>query len=126
MVEIIKGELQIRHRGGGHKRHYRLIDFKRNKDGVLGKIERIEYDPNRTAHIMLVLYADGERRYIIAPKGLEVGSEIVSGVDAPIKAGNCLPLQNIPVGSIVHCIELRPNKGAQLAECRSFCATCSA
>lgn len=110
-----QGRITVRHRGGGHKKHYRLIDFKRNKDGIVGKVERIEYDPNRSAHIILVLYADGERRYSIAPKGLVVGSEIVSGVDAPIKAGNCLPLQNIPVGSMVHCVELRPNKGAQLA-----------
>jgi large subunit ribosomal protein L2 len=110
-----QGRITVRHRGGGHKKHYRLIDFKRNKDGIIGKVERIEYDPNRSAHIILVLYADGERRYTIAPKGLQVGAQIVSGSDAPIKVGNCLPLQNIPVGSMVHCVELRPNKGAQLA-----------
>lgn len=110
-----QGRITVRHRGGGHKRHYRLIDFKRNKDGVVGKVERIEYDPNRSANIILVLYADGERRYVIAPKGIQVGAEIVSGADAPIKIGNCLPLQNIPVGSVIHCIELRPKKGAQLA-----------
>jgi large subunit ribosomal protein L2 len=110
-----QGRITVRHRGGGHKRHYRLIDFKRNKDGIVGRVERIEYDPNRSAHILLVLYRDGERRYVIAPKGVRVDSEIVSGVDAPIKPGNCLPLQNIPVGSMVHCVELRPNKGAQLA-----------
>ncbi len=110
-----QGRITVRHRGGGHKKHYRLIDFKRNKDGIEGKVERIEYDPNRSAYIILVLYADGERRYIIAPKGIEVGSKIFSGVDAPIKAGNCLPLQNIPVGSTIHCVELRPGKGAQLA-----------
>lgn len=110
-----QGRITVRHRGGGHKKHYRLIDFKRDKDGIVGKVERIEYDPNRSAHIVLVLYADGERRYTIAPKGLQVGAEIVSGADAPIKVGNCLPLRNIPVGSTIHCIELRPNKGAQLA-----------
>lgn len=109
------GRITVRHQGGGHKRHYRLVDFKRNKDGIAAKIERLEYDPNRTAHIALVLYKDGERRYIIAPKGLKAGDEIQSGVDAPIKAGNCLPLRNIPVGSVVHCIEMRPGKGAQLA-----------
>jgi large subunit ribosomal protein L2 len=110
-----QGRITVRHRGGGHKKHYRLIDFKRDKDGIRGKVERIEYDPNRSAHIMLILYADGERRYCIAPKGLQAGAEIISGVEAPIKVGNCLPLQNIPVGSMIHCIELRPNKGAQLA-----------
>ncbi|MBA2654463.1 MAG: 50S ribosomal protein L2 [Gammaproteobacteria bacterium] len=110
-----QGRITVRHRGGGHKKQYRLVDFKRNKDGIVGKVERIEYDPNRSAHIILVLYADGERRYTIAPKGLQAGSEIISGADAPIKVGNCLPLQNIPVGSMIHCIELRPNKGAQLA-----------
>jgi large subunit ribosomal protein L2 len=110
-----QGRITVRHRGGGHKKHYRLIDFKRDKDGIRGKVERIEYDPNRSAHIMLILYADGERRYCIAPKGLQAGAEIISGAEAPIKVGNCLPLQNIPVGSMIHCIELRPNKGAQLA-----------
>jgi large subunit ribosomal protein L2 len=110
-----QGRVTVRHRGGGHKKHYRMIDFKRDKDGIVGKVERIEYDPNRSAHIALVLYSDGERRYVIAPKGLKVGAEMVSGSDAPIKVGSCLPLQNIPVGSTVHCIELRPNKGAQLA-----------
>jgi large subunit ribosomal protein L2 len=110
-----QGRITVRHRGGGHKKHYRMIDFKRDKDGIVGKVERIEYDPNRSAHIILVLYADGERRYVIAPKGIQVGAEIVSGADAPIKPGNCLPLQNIPVGSVIHCIELRPNKGAQIA-----------
>lgn len=110
-----QGRVTVRHRGGGHKKHYRLIDFKRNKDGIPATVERIEYDPNRTAHISLILYADGERRYIIAPKGIQVGSEIYSGPDAPIKVGNCLPLQNIPLGSMIHCIELKPRKGAQLA-----------
>jgi large subunit ribosomal protein L2 len=110
-----QGRITVRHRGGAHKRQYRLIDFKRNKDGIVGKVERIEYDPNRSAHIILVLYADGERRYSIAPKGVSAGSEIVSGADSPIKVGNCLPLQNIPVGSTVHCVEMRPGKGAQIA-----------
>lgn len=108
------GRITVRHRGGGHKKYYRQIDFKRNKDGVVGKIERIEYDPNRSAHIALVLYADGERRYILAPKGVRIGTKIVSGEQAPIKPGNCLPLQNIPVGSTIHCVELKPGKGAQL------------
>ena len=109
------GRITTRHQGGGHKRRYRVIDFKRDKDGVVGKIERLEYDPNRSANIALVLYADGERRYIIAPRGLEAGASIVSGVDAPIKAGSALPLRNIPLGSQVHCVELKPGKGAQLA-----------
>ncbi len=108
------GRITTRHRGGGHKHHYRVIDFKRNKDGIAAKVERLEYDPNRTANIALVLYADGERRYIIAPQGLSVGDEIMSGQDAPIKTGNTLPLSNIPVGSTVHCIEMKPGKGAQL------------
>ena len=109
------GRITTRHKGGGHKQHYRLIDFKRNKDGIVGKVERIEYDPNRTANIALILYADGERRYIIAPRGIKAGDELLSGQEAPIKAGNCMPLRNIPVGSTVHCIELRPGKGAQIA-----------
>jgi len=108
------GRITTRHHGGGHKQHYRVIDFKRNKDGVAAKVERIEYDPNRSAHIALLLYADGERRYIIAPKNLRAGSEVISGADAPIKEGNCLPLRNIPVGTVVHALELRPGKGAQL------------
>lgn len=108
------GRITVRHRGGGHKHHYRVIDFKRDKDGIRGRIERLEYDPNRSANIALVLYADGERRYIIAPKGVSVGSEVVSGREAPIRPGNCLPMQNIPVGSIIHCVELHPGKGAQL------------
>ncbi|HHC72426.1 MAG TPA: 50S ribosomal protein L2 [Thiotrichales bacterium] len=110
-----KGRITTRHKGGGHKQRYRIIDFKRDKDGIPGRIERIEYDPNRTAHIALVLYADGERRYIIAPRGLMAGDEVISGRDAPIKPGNTLPLRNIPVGSTVHCIEMKPGKGAQLA-----------
>jgi len=110
-----QGRVTTRHIGGGHKQHYRIIDFKRDKDGIPGRIERLEYDPNRSAHIALVLYADGERRYIIAPKGLAAGSEIVSGVNAPIKAGNALSFRQIPVGSTVHCIELKAGKGAQIA-----------
>ena len=109
------GRITTRHRGGGHKQRYRVVDFKRRKDGVPGRIERIEYDPNRSAHLALVLYADGERRYIIAAKGLKAGATVMSGADAPIKAGNCLPLRNIPVGTQVHCVELKPGKGAQLA-----------
>ena len=110
-----QGRITMRHQGGGHRQHYRLVDFKRNKDGVPGRVERIEYDPNRSAHIALVLYADGERRYIVAPRGVVAGSEIVSGAAAPIKAGNALPLRNIPVGTQIHCIEMQPGKGAQLA-----------
>ena len=109
------GRITTRHRGGGHKRHYRLVDFRRDKDGVPGRIERFEYDPNRSAHLALVLYADGERRYILAPRRMRVGDPIQSGSDAPIKPGNALPLKSIPVGTQVHCIELRPRKGAQLA-----------
>lgn len=109
-----QGRITLRHRGGGHKRLYRIIDFKRMKDDIVGKVERIEYDPNRSANIALILYADGERRYIIAPKGIRVGSKIMSGEQAPIKPGNCLPLQNIPVGSTIHCLELKPGKGAQM------------
>ncbi|MFM8797631.1 MAG: 50S ribosomal protein L2 [Fluviibacter sp.] len=109
------GRITVRHQGGGSKQHYRLIDFKRNKDGIPGKIERLEYDPNRTAHIALVLYADGERRYIIAPRGLEAGATIMSGSEAPIKTGNALPIRNIPVGTTIHCIEMIPGKGAQMA-----------
>lgn len=110
-----KGRITVRHIGGGHKQHYRLVDFKRNKDGIPGKVERLEYDPNRSANIALVLYADGERRYIIAPKGVSAGTDILSGADAAIKPGNCLPMRNIPVGTTVHCVEMKPGKGAQLA-----------
>ncbi len=110
-----QGRITTRHKGGGHKQHYRVIDFKRDKDGIPGIVERLEYDPNRTAHIALVKYLDGERRYIIAPKGVQAGAEILSGAEAPIKAGNCLMLRNIPVGSTVHCVELKPGKGAQIA-----------
>ncbi|HEB80264.1 MAG TPA: 50S ribosomal protein L2 [Chromatiales bacterium] len=110
-----QGRITTRHHGGGHKQRYRIVDFRRAKDGVPARIERVEYDPNRSAHIALALYRDGERRYIVAPKGLEAGAEIVSGVDAPIKAGNCLPLRNVPLGTQVHCVELKPGKGAQIA-----------
>jgi len=109
------GHITTRHKGGGHKQHYRLVDFKRNKDGIPAKVERIEYDPNRTAHIALICYADGERAYIIAPRGLQVGQTLLNGSEAPIKIGNTLPIRNIPVGTTVHCIELLPGKGAQLA-----------
>jgi large subunit ribosomal protein L2 len=109
------GRITTRHVGGGHKQHYRVIDFKRNKDGIPGVVERLEYDPNRSANIALIKYIDGERRYIIAPKGVSAGTEILSGAEAPIKPGNCLKLLNIPVGSTVHCIELKPGKGAQVA-----------
>ncbi|GAA6205165.1 MULTISPECIES: 50S ribosomal protein L2 [Thalassotalea] len=109
------GRITVRHVGGGHKHHYRMIDFKRTKDGIPAKVERLEYDPNRSANIALVLYADGERRYILAPKGLKAGDTIQSGVDAPIKAGNTLPLRNTPLGSVIHAIELKPGKGAQIA-----------
>ncbi len=109
------GRVTLRHHGGGHKQHYRIIDFKRNKDGIEAKVEHIEYDPNRSAYIALVLYADGERKYIIYPKGLNVGDTIISGTHVPIKSGNCMPLCHIQMGSTVHCIELKPNKGAQLA-----------
>ena len=110
-----QGRITTRHKGGGHKQHYRLIDFKRDKDGIAGVVERLEYDPNRTAHIALVKYSDGERRYIIAPKGVSAGDPVMSGVESPIKAGNCLQLRNIPVGSTIHCIEMKPGKGAQIA-----------
>ena len=109
------GRITVRHIGGGHKQKYRKVDFKRNKDGIEAVVERLEYDPIRTAHLALLLYKDGERRYIIAPKGVEAGTKIQSGVDAPISVGNCLPLKNIPVGTVIHCIELRPLKGAQMA-----------
>jgi large subunit ribosomal protein L2 len=109
------GRITVRHIGGGHKQHYRLIDFKRNKDGIPAKVERLEYDPNRSANIALVLYADGERRYILAAKGLVAGDALQSGVDAPIKAGNAMPMRNMPVGSTVHAIEIKPGKGAQIA-----------
>jgi large subunit ribosomal protein L2 len=109
------GRVTVRHQGGGHKRQYRLIDFKRSKLNVPGKVERIEYDPNRTANIALILYKDGERRYIIAPKGLSVGDEVLAGDYVPVKVGNCMPLRNMPVGAIIHCVELKPGRGAQIA-----------
>jgi large subunit ribosomal protein L2 len=109
------GRITTRHKGGGHRQHYRLVDFKRLKDGITAKVERLEYDPNRSANIALLCYADGERSYIIAPKGLTVGMQVVSGPQAPIKVGNTLPIRNIPVGSTIHCIEMLPGKGAQLA-----------
>ena len=109
------GRTTSRHRGGGHKRRYRVVDFKRDKDGLAAKVERLEYDPNRSARIALLCFSDGERRYIIAPKGLAAGAQLRSGVDAPIRPGNCLPLRNIPVGTTVHCVELKPGRGAQLA-----------
>ncbi|MBA4742055.1 MAG: 50S ribosomal protein L2 [Azoarcus sp.] len=109
------GRITVRHKGGGHKQHYRVVDFRRMRDGILAKVERIEYDPNRSANIALICYADGQRSYIIAPRGLEVGQQVVSGSEAPIKPGNALPIRNIPVGTTIHCIELQPGKGAQLA-----------
>src|SRR5437773_5489154 len=109
------GHITTRHKGGGHKRHYRVVDFRRNKDGIAAKVERLEYDPNRSAHVALLLYADGERRYIVAPRGVSAGAQLMSGIEAPIKAGNCLPLRSIPVGTTVHCVEMLPGKGAQIA-----------
>ncbi len=110
-----QGRITVRHRGGGNKQRYRLIDFKRDKDGIPALVERLEYDPNRSAHIVLLRYADGERRYIIAPRNVSVGARLMSGRDAEIAPGNALPLRNIPVGSTVHCIEIKPGKGAQIA-----------
>ncbi|MBA8760328.1 50S ribosomal protein L2 [Staphylococcus coagulans] len=110
-----QGKLTVRHHGGGHKRQYRVIDFKRNKDGIPGKVDSIQYDPNRSANIALIVYADGEKRYIIAPKGLEVGQIIESGSEADIKVGNALQLKDIPVGTVIHNIELKPGRGGQLA-----------
>jgi large subunit ribosomal protein L2 len=109
------GHVTTRHQGGGHKQHYRKVDFVRNKDGIAAKVERLEYDPNRSAHLALLCYTDGERRYIIRPKGLAAGAQVVSGSDAPIKVGNAMPLRNIPVGTTVHCVEMLPGKGAQIA-----------
>ena len=109
------GRITTRHIGGGHKQRYRIVDFRRDKDGVPAEMERLEYDPNRSAHIALLKYADGERRYIIAPKGLKAGDKVVSDEDAPIQSGNTLPLRNIPLGSTIHCIEMKPGKGAQIA-----------
>jgi large subunit ribosomal protein L2 len=109
------GRVTVRHKGGGHKHHYRIVDFRRDKDGIQATVERLDYDPNRSAHLALLLYADGERRYIIAPKGVTAGAQLLSGAEAPIKAGNTLPLKSVPVGTTVHCIEMLPGKGAQLA-----------
>src|SRR5437588_10990776 len=109
------GHITVRHQGGGHKQHYRIVDFRRNKDGIAAKVERLEYDPNRSANLALLCYADGERRYIIAPKGLAAGTQLMSGAEAPIKSGNTLPLRNIPVGTTVHCVEMQPGRGGQLA-----------
>jgi large subunit ribosomal protein L2 len=109
-----QGRITTRHKGGGHKRFYRVVDFRRDKLDILGTVERIEYDPNRTAHIALILYKDGERRYIIASKGLAIGQEVISGEFAPIKIGNCLPLRNVPIGSVIHCVEMKPGRGAQI------------
>jgi large subunit ribosomal protein L2 len=110
-----EGRITTRHRGGGHKQRYRTVDFKRDKTDIPAKVERIEYDPNRSAHIALLLYADGERRYILAPKGVAAGTEVRSGSDSPIKTGNAMPLRNIPVGTLVHNIEMKPSKGGQIA-----------
>lgn len=110
-----QGRITTRHQGGGHKQAYRIIDFKRDKNGIPGRVERLEYDPNRTANIALVVYNDGERRYVIATKDMQIGQEILSSDFAPIKSGNCLSVRNIPVGSVIHCVELKPGKGAQLA-----------
>jgi len=109
------GHITTRHKGGGHKAHYRIVDFRRNKDGIPAKVERLEYDPNRSAHLALLCYADGERRYILSPRGVTRGAVLMSGAEAPIRAGNTLPIRNIPVGSSIHCIEMLPGKGAQLA-----------
>jgi large subunit ribosomal protein L2 len=109
------GRITTRHIGGGHKQKYRIIDFKRDKDTIPAIVEHIEYDPNRTAHLALLKYIDGERRYILATKGLVAGNEVLSGSQSPIKPGNCLPLHNIPLGTVIHCIEMKPNKGAQIA-----------
>lgn len=109
------GRITVRHKGGGHKRNYRIIDFKRTKNDILAKVERLEYDPNRTANIALLLYKDGERRYIIAPKGLVKDMEVISGTNIAVKVGNCMPLRNIPLGTVIHNVELKPGKGAQIA-----------
>ncbi|TNF99117.1 MAG: 50S ribosomal protein L2 [Gammaproteobacteria bacterium] len=109
------GHITTRHRGGGHKQRYRIVDFRRDKDGIPARVERLEYDPNRSAHLALVLYADGERRYILAPKGIKAGDPIMSGNEAPIKPGNSLPLRNIPLGTQIHAVEMKPGKGAQMA-----------
>lgn len=118
------GHITTRHKGGGHKHHYRVVDFRRNdKDGIAAKVERIEYDPNRSAHIALLVFADGERRYILAPRNVEVGAVLHTGSEAPIKAGNTLPIRNIPVGATIHAIELQPGAGAQIARSAGTSAT---
>ena len=109
------GKITVRHIGGGHKQHIRIVDWKRSKDNIPATVERIEYDPNRSAHLALLCYADGERTYIVAPKGLSAGDKVMSGIEAPFKVGNSLPLKNIPVGSTIHCVELKPGKGGQMA-----------
>jgi large subunit ribosomal protein L2 len=109
------GHITTRHRGGGHKSHYRIVDFRRIKDGITAKVERLEYDPNRSANLALLCYADGERTYILAPRGILAGATLVSGAEAPIKPGNTLPLRNIPVGTTIHAIEMQPGRGAQIA-----------
>ncbi len=109
------GRITVRHQGGGHKQHYRVIDFKRDKRDIPGRVERLEYDPNRSAFIALILYADGERRYIIAPKGLKAGDPVISSNSAPIKPGNAMPMRHMPVGTVIHCIEMKVGKGAQMA-----------
>ncbi len=119
-----EGRITVRHRGGGHKRHYRVIDFKRTKDGIAATIKHIEYDPNRSAHIALLVYKDGEHRYIIAPRGLKSGDVVMSGIGSGYSAGNCMPLRNIPVGTVVHCIELKPGKGAQIARSAGAAVQC--
>ncbi|MCE5360466.1 50S ribosomal protein L2 [Candidatus Igneacidithiobacillus taiwanensis] len=110
-----QGRVTRRHSGGGHRHHYRIVDFRRDKVEIPAQVERIEYDPNRSAHLALLCYADGERRYILAPKGVQAGDTLVSGEDTPVRPGNCMPLRKIPVGSVVHNIEMRPGKGGQLA-----------
>ncbi|MFC7061825.1 50S ribosomal protein L2 [Halobacillus seohaensis] len=109
-----QGRLTVRHQGGGHKRHYRIIDFKRDKDGIPGRVATVEYDPNRSANIALINYVDGEKRYILAPKGLKVGNEIISGQGSDIKPGNSLQLKDIPIGTVIHNVELKPGRGGQL------------
>lgn len=118
-----QGRITVYHRGGGHKRQYRQVDFKRDKLNIPGRIERIEYDPNRTAYLALVVYADGERRYILAAQGISIGSTVISGAEAAVKPGNCLPIRNIPLGTVIHAIELKPGKGAQLAKSAGSFAT---
>jgi large subunit ribosomal protein L2 len=111
----VRGKVTVRHRGGGHKRRLRQVDFKRDKEGVPATVAAIEYDPNRSAHLALLHYADGDKRYVVAPEGLQVGAQVMSGPDAPVRVGNCLPLERLPIGTVVHCVELTPSKGAQLA-----------